>query len=82
LPLTAAALQIRLRHPAVAAIILGAVHPGEVQRNLAQLRTVIPADLCAELKAEGLFYPAAPVAESHRKLTAYEGVIYRYLQSS
>ncbi len=59
--LAAAALQFPLGHPAVAAIIPGAVHPGEVEQNLAHLRTPIPPDLWAELKAEGLLHPDAPV---------------------
>jgi D-threo-aldose 1-dehydrogenase len=60
-PLPAAALQFPLGHPAVAAIIPGAVAPAEVECNLAHLRTPIPADLWAELKAEGLLHPDAPV---------------------
>jgi len=60
-PLAAAALQFPLGHPAVAAIIPGAVHPAEVEQNLAHLRTPIPADLWAELKAESLLHPDAPV---------------------
>ena len=60
-PLAAAALQFPLGHPAVAAVIPGAVHPDEVEQNLANLRTDIPADLWAELKTEGLLHPAAPV---------------------
>ena len=59
-PLPAAALQFPLGHPAVAAIIPGAVAPAEVERNLAHFRTPIPADLWAELKAENLLHPAAP----------------------
>jgi D-threo-aldose 1-dehydrogenase len=60
-PLPAAALQFPLGHPAVAAIIPGAVAPAEVERNLNHLRTAIPADLWVELKAEGLLHPEAPV---------------------
>jgi D-threo-aldose 1-dehydrogenase len=60
-PLPAAALQFPVGHPAVAAIIPGAVTPAEVEQNLAHLRTPISADLWAELKAEGLLHPAAPV---------------------
>jgi D-threo-aldose 1-dehydrogenase len=60
-PLPAAALQFPLGHPAVAAIIPGAVDPAEVEQNLAHLRTAIPADLWAELKAEGLLHKDAPV---------------------
>jgi D-threo-aldose 1-dehydrogenase len=60
-PLAAAALQFPLGHPAVAAIIPGAVRPEEVLRNLALLRLPIPAALWAELKALRLLHPAAPV---------------------
>jgi D-threo-aldose 1-dehydrogenase len=62
-PLAAAALQFPLGHPAVAAIIPGAVHPKEAGQNLAHLRREIPADLWAELKAEGLLHPEAPVPD-------------------
>jgi D-threo-aldose 1-dehydrogenase len=60
-PLPAAALQFPLGHPAVAAVIPGAVTPEEAVRNAATLRVEIPAGLWAELKAEGLLRPAAPV---------------------
>ncbi|MGH6902902.1 MAG: aldo/keto reductase [Geminicoccaceae bacterium] len=62
-PLPAAALQFPLGHPAVAAIIPGAVDPAEVEQNLAHLHTGIPADLWVELKAEGLLRPDAPVPD-------------------
>jgi D-threo-aldose 1-dehydrogenase len=62
-PLAAAALQFPLGHPAVAAIIPGAVQPREVEQNLAHLRIEIPADLWAELKAEGLLHSDAPVPD-------------------
>jgi D-threo-aldose 1-dehydrogenase len=60
-PLQAAALQFTLGHPAVAAIIPGAVSPEEVEQNLAWFRSDIPADLWAELKATGLIRDDAPV---------------------
>ena len=60
-PLAAAALQFPLGHPAVAALIPGAVAPAEVERNLAHFRGPIPAGLWADLKADGLIHPAAPV---------------------
>ena len=59
--LAAAALQFPLGHPAVAAVIPGAVAPSEVERNVATLRVEVPADLWAELKREGLLHPEAPV---------------------
>jgi D-threo-aldose 1-dehydrogenase len=60
-PLPAAALQFPLGHPAVAAVIPGAVTPEEAVRNAATLRVEIPAELWAELKAEGLLHREAPV---------------------
>jgi D-threo-aldose 1-dehydrogenase len=60
-PLQAAALQFPLGHPAVAAIIPGAVSADEVEQNLAYFRTEIPTDCWAELKAEGLLREDAPV---------------------
>jgi D-threo-aldose 1-dehydrogenase len=59
--LAAAALQFPLGHPAVAAVIPGAVAPEEAARNIATMQVEIPADLWAELKREGLLHPAAPV---------------------
>jgi D-threo-aldose 1-dehydrogenase len=55
------ALQFPLGHPAVAAVIPGAVAPSEVERNVATLQVEIPADLWAELKRDGLLHPDAPV---------------------
>ena len=60
-PLSAAALQFPLGHPAVAAVIPGALMPDHVARNVAAFRHVIPADFWAELKHEGLLRPDAPV---------------------
>lgn len=60
-PLAAAALQFPLGHPSVASVIPGASRPAQVERNLAAFRHPIPADLWAELKAEGLLRPDAPV---------------------
>jgi D-threo-aldose 1-dehydrogenase len=59
-PLAAAALQFPLGHPAVAAVVPGAVSPGQVAANLAAMRHDIPADFWSELKAESLLHPAAP----------------------
>ena len=60
-PLPAAALQFPLGHPAVASVIPGAFHPDQVRRNVSAFRHPIPADLWAELKAEGLLRADAPV---------------------
>jgi D-threo-aldose 1-dehydrogenase len=53
-PLPAAALQFPLGHPLVAAIIPGAHSVDVLKQNLAFAQHVIPSDLWAELKAEGL----------------------------
>lgn len=60
-PLSAAALQFPLGHPAVAAVIPGAFHPDQVRRNVAAFAHPIPADLWSELKHEGLLREDAPV---------------------
>ena len=60
-PLAAAALQFPLGHPAVASVIPGASSPGQAARTVETFRHAIPADLWAELKAEGLLRADAPV---------------------
>jgi D-threo-aldose 1-dehydrogenase len=60
-PLPAAALQFPLGHPSVAAIIPGAVSAAQVEQNFSAMNVKIPADLWAELKAENLLHPEAPV---------------------
>jgi D-threo-aldose 1-dehydrogenase len=59
-PLSAAALQFPLHHPAVASVIPGANHPDQVTANVAAMRHDIPDDVWAELKAEGLLREDAP----------------------
>jgi D-threo-aldose 1-dehydrogenase len=59
-PLGAAALQFPFGHPAVASIIPGPNTPDQVRTNLQWMRTEIPSDLWAELKAEGLLRQDAP----------------------
>lgn len=49
-----AALQFALSHPAVSALIVGAVTPAEVAANVAGLSAPIPAALWAELREAGL----------------------------
>ena len=56
-----AALAFCAAHPAVATIVLGAVTPQEVARNLDLVARPVPAALWRELKAEGLLAEAAPV---------------------
>jgi D-threo-aldose 1-dehydrogenase len=60
-PLAAAAIQFPLGHPCIASIVPGAVAPAEVEHNVALMTAPIPADLWAELKAEGLLAAAARV---------------------
>jgi D-threo-aldose 1-dehydrogenase len=59
-PLTAAALQFPLAHPAVAAIIPGPRNVGEFATNLEHLRRPIPTALWADLRQAGLLDPRAP----------------------
>ncbi len=60
-PIAAAALQFVMGHPVVSAVIPGAASAAQVERNVATFRHPIPADLWAELKAEGLLREDAPV---------------------
>jgi D-threo-aldose 1-dehydrogenase len=62
-PLAHAALLFPLGHPAVSSVVLGAVSPAEVERNLQALDTVIPPALWAELKSAGLLAAHAPTPE-------------------
>lgn len=59
--LPAAALQFVLAHPIVAAVIPGGVRPEEVTANLAAFRAPIPPGFWADLRAQGLIEPEAPV---------------------
>jgi D-threo-aldose 1-dehydrogenase len=60
-PLAAAALQFPLGHEAVKSMIPGAISSDEVQQNVALMAHEIPADLWAELRAEGILNEQAPV---------------------
>lgn len=60
-PLPAAALQFPFGHPAVASIIPGARSAAELESNIAFFTQDIPADFWAELRAEGLVDPVAPL---------------------
>ena len=59
--LPAAALQFVLAHPVTASVIPGASNPDEIRQNLASLDAPIPAAFWADLRAQGLIDPAAPV---------------------
>lgn len=62
-PLAHAALRFPLGHPAVSSVVLGAVSPTEVERNLQALDTVIPQSFWDDLKAAGLLAARAPTPE-------------------
>ena len=56
-----AALAFVLGHPAVSSVVLGAVSPDEVRRNVAAFRAPVPAGLSRVLKAERLLRDDVPV---------------------
>jgi len=58
--LGAAALQFPLFHPALCAVIPGALSINEVKQNVERMGVKIPSDLWSELKREKLLDPAAP----------------------
>ena len=62
-PLKAAAVQFPLSHPAVASIAAGVRRVDHLDEYPAHYRLPIPADLWAELRAEGLIPPHAPVPD-------------------
>ena len=55
-----AAMQFPLAHPAVASVVLGAVHPDEVKRNVASITKPIRSAFWSEMKAQGLIPSHAP----------------------
>ena len=58
--LVEAAFQFPLRHPAVVSVIPGGQTPAEMEANLAVAEAVAPAELWADLKAQGLMREEAP----------------------
>jgi D-threo-aldose 1-dehydrogenase len=54
-------MHFALGHPAVSSLVIGAVAPAEVTRNVAALTARVPAVLWADLKREGLLDTGAPV---------------------
>ncbi len=58
--LGAAAMQFPLFHPALCAVIPGALSAAEVKQNVGRIGVKIPSDLWSELKREKLLDPAAP----------------------
>jgi D-threo-aldose 1-dehydrogenase len=59
-PLHRAAAQFALAHPAVTAVVLGAVIPAEVQANYGALFAPIPSERWDDLRREGLVREDAP----------------------
>lgn len=62
--LPTAAIHFCLGHPAVAAVVLGAVKPEEVYANAAAMRQNVPQAFWSDLKSEGLLPDHAPVPVS------------------
>jgi D-threo-aldose 1-dehydrogenase len=54
-------MHFALGHPAVASLVIGAVTPAEVTRNVAALTARVPASLWSDLKREDLLDTHAPV---------------------
>jgi D-threo-aldose 1-dehydrogenase len=59
--LPVAAIHFCLGHPAVSSVVLGAVKPDEVERNIQAISQTVPAGLWSDLKAEGLLPEDVPV---------------------
>jgi D-threo-aldose 1-dehydrogenase len=59
-PLSTAAMQFPLGHPAVSSLALGAVSPGEVRQNVSAMKTKVPPAMWRDLVAERLLDPGAP----------------------
>ena len=55
-----AAIQFPMAHPAVVAVVLGAVNPGEVESNVADAQAKVPLALWSDLKAAGLIDASTP----------------------
>ena len=60
-PLSAAAIQFPLTHPAVTGVLTGPVGADQVRQNLAWLEIPIPDDLWTELKRSGLIPSRVPL---------------------
>ena len=63
-PLAAAALRFPLLHPAVTAVIPGAMAPDHVSQNAKLMKTDIPPALWTDLKSEGLISPDSPTGDA------------------
>jgi D-threo-aldose 1-dehydrogenase len=62
--LAAAALQFVLAHPQVVSVIPGIANVAQIAETVALYRQPIPDDFWAELRADDLIHPAAPVPRS------------------
>ena len=62
-PLAAVALQFPPHHPAIASAVVGQQAPEDVRQKLALLAHPIPPTLWAELRAEALLPPDAPIPD-------------------
>ncbi len=60
-PLTAAALQFPLGHPAVASVLVGCRSAAEVEENVRLFEMELPGELWRDLRAEGLLPAGVPV---------------------
>jgi D-threo-aldose 1-dehydrogenase len=60
-PLKAAAIQFPLAHPVVASLVAGVGRIDHLDEYPLLMQQVIPADLWAELRSEGLLAQDAPV---------------------
>jgi len=58
--LSDAAIQFPLAHPVVASVVIGAVTPAEIARNIESLSRPIPVSLWADLKMAGLLRSDTP----------------------
>jgi D-threo-aldose 1-dehydrogenase len=54
IPLTAAALQFPLRHPAVTSVLTGSRNSAELKSNMADFDLELPADIWTQLEDAGL----------------------------
>ncbi|MET0605648.1 MAG: aldo/keto reductase, partial [Beijerinckiaceae bacterium] len=59
-PLAVAAMRFPLGHPAIASVVLGAVSPQEIARNVEGFSQRVPQALWKDLKAAGLMREDAP----------------------
>jgi D-threo-aldose 1-dehydrogenase len=64
IPLTAAAVQFPLGHPAIACVLVGCRTAAEMEEDVALFELDLPAGLWEELRAEGLLPADAPVPVS------------------